>query len=323
MPAERITMRKVKEVLRLKFDAELSNRQIAQSCSMGHSTVGEYIRRFRQASLSWPLPEDIDDNHLEQLLFPQPQLGSSHIRPVPDCAYIHRELRRKGVTLMLLWQEYKQQHPQGYQYSQFCDLYRRWTKTIDAVMRQHHVAGEKMFVDFSGDGIPIVDRETGVVTEAQLFVAVLGASSYTYVEAFPSQELRWWIEGHIHAFEYFGGVTQAVVPDNTKTGVTKACYYEPDLNPTYNDLAKHYGTAILPARPRKPRDKAKVENGVLIAQRWIIARLRNHSFHSLEEINEAVPECLEDINDRKMREFGRSRRELYLDLDRPNLKPLP
>jgi transposase len=323
MPAERITMRKVKEVLRLKFDAELSNRQIAQSCSMGHSTVGEYIRRFRQASLSWPLPEDIDDNHLEQLLFPKPQLGSSHIRPVPDCAYVHRELRRKGVTLMLLWQEYKQQHPQGYQYSQFCDLYRRWTKSIDTVMRQHHVAGEKMFVDYAGMTVAIYDLQTAKMREAQIFVAVLGASNYCYAEATWTQSLADWIGAHTRAFAFFGGVPQVLVPDNLKAGVKKASFYEPDINPTYLDLANHYDTVVIPTRVGRPKDKAKVETGVQIVERWILARLRDRKFFSLHQLNQAIAKLLEDLNNRPFQKLPGSRSSAFESMDRPALNPLP
>jgi transposase len=232
-------MRKIKEVLRLKFDNQLSKRQIAQSCSIAHSTVSEYLRRFRQASLNWPLPKEIDDNQLEQLLFPHPQIGSPHRRPQPDWAYIHRQLRRKGVTLMLLWQEYKEVYPNGYQTSQFCHLYRQWVKQLDPVMRQEHRAGEKMFVDYAGMTAAVFDMQSAKMRQAQIFVAVLGASNYTYAEATWTQTLPDWIASHSRAFKYFGGVAQVVVPDNLKAGVSKACFYEPNINPTYLDMANH------------------------------------------------------------------------------------
>ena len=323
MTAERLTMRKVKEVLRLKFDVKLSNRRIAQSCSMSHSTVGEYIRRFRQSSLNWPLSEDIDDSRLEQLLFPPLQLGSPHIRPAPDCAYIHRELRRKGVTLMLLWQEYKQQHPAGYQYSQFCDRYRRWTRQIDPVMRQQHIAGEKMFVDYAGMTVAVYDLQNAKVRDAQVFVAVLGASNYCYAEATWTQSLADWIASHTRAFAFLGGVPQVLVPDNLKAGVKKASFYEPDINPTYLDLANHYATVVIPARVRRPKDKAKVETGVQIVERWILARLRNRQFFSLRQLNQAIAELLEDLNNKPFQKLPGTRKSAFESLYRPALNPLP
>ncbi len=242
----------------------------------------------------------------------------------PDWEYVHRELRRKGVTLLLLWQEYKESHPDdGYQYSAFCGHYRKFRSKLDVVLRQEHKAGEKLFVDYSGDGIGIVDPATGEPWEAQLFVATLGASSYTFAEATPTQELRWWIEAHIHTFEHLGGVTEITVPDNTRTAVTQPCRYEPDLNPTYLEMAQHYGTAVIPARSRKPRDKAKVESGVLIAQRWILAALRNHTFFSLQQANEAIAVKVDELNDRKFQKLPSTRRQLFESLDKPALKALP
>jgi transposase len=316
-------MRKVKEILRLKFDVKLSNRRIAQSCSMAHSTVGEYIRRFRRSSLSWPLPDDIDDSRLEQLLFPQPQIGLPHIRPAPDCCYIHSELRRKGVTLMLLWQEYKQEHPQGYQYSQFCELYRRWSRQIDPVMRQQHIAGEKMFVDYAGMTAPIYDLQSAKMRDAQIFVAVLGASNYCYAEATWTQSLADWIASHTRALAFFGGVPQVLVPDNLKAGVKKASFYEPDINPTYLDLANHYGTVVIPTRVGKPKDKAKVETGVQIVERWILARLRNRKFFSLHQLNQTIADLLQDLNSRPFQKLPGSRKSTFESIERPALKLLP
>ncbi len=316
-------MRKIREILRLRWDRGLSVRQVARSVSAAPGTISNCLSRAELAGLSWPLAEDLDDGALEALLYP-PTPHSTQARFTPDWSTIHRELRRKHVTLRLLWEEYKRDHPaDGYEYSQYCNLYRDYRSKLDVVMRQQHVAGEKVFVDYSGDGIEIVDRHTGEVREAQLFLAVLGASSYTYAEVTESQDLPCWIDAHIHAFEYFGGVTEITVPDNTRTAVTRACNYEPDLNPTYEEMARHYDTAVIPARKRKPKDKAKVEGGVLIAQRWILAALRNHTFFSLEQANRAIADKLEDLNDRRFQKLDTTRRELFETLDRPALKPLP
>jgi transposase len=316
-------MRKIKEVLRLKFDNQLSKRQIAQSCSIAHSTVSEYLRRFRQASLNWPLPEEIDDNQLEQLLFPRPQIGSPHRRPQPDWSYIHQQLRRKGVTLMLLWQEYKELYPNGYQTSQFCHLYRQWAKQLDPVMRQEHRAGEKMFVDYAGMTVAVFDMQSAKMRDAQIFVAVLGASNYTYAEATWTQTLPDWIASHTRAFNYFGGVAQVVVPDNLKAGVSKACFYEPNINPTYLDMANHYGTVVIPTRVRRPKDKAKVEVGVQIVERWILARLRDRQFFSLPQLNRAIADLLPELNGKPFQKMPGSRQSMFESIDRPALKPLP
>jgi transposase len=316
-------MRKIKEVVRLKWEHGLSNREIARSCSISRSTVADYLRRFEDEGLSWPLPPELDEAELEKRLFPLPQVPPSGSRPWPDWSEIHRELRRKGVTLFLLWEEYKQAHPQGYQYSWFCHQYREWTGKLDLVMRQEHRAGEKVFVDYAGQSAPVVDRTTGEIREAQIFIAVLGASNYTYAEATWSQSLPDWISSHVRAFQYFGGVAELVVPDNLKSGVTKACLYEPDLNPTYQDMANHYGCAVIPTRVRKPRDKAKVEVGVQLVERWILARLRNVTFFSLAELNATIRELLVKLNNRPFKKLPGSRRSLFETLDKPALKALP
>ena len=321
MPAKRLTMRRIREVLRLK-ELGLSGRKIASSLRIGLGTVSNYLARAKAAGLSWPLPEDIDDGALERTLFAEP-LKPISSPPLPEWSLVHSELKRKHVTLRLLWEEYKEANPGGYQYSWFCHLYRRWAGTLKVWMRQSHRAGEKLFVDYSGDGIPMVDRRGGELKETQLFVAVMGASNYVYAEATETQQLPDWLQCHRHALEFIDGVPALIVPDQTRTAVKKPCRYDPELNPSYRELAEHYGTSIVPARPRKPRDKAKVEVGVLIVQRWIIAALRNRSFFSLQEINAAIRELLEKINDRPMRKLGRSRRELFEELDRPQLRPLP
>ena len=323
MPAERLTMRKIREVFRLKFDCDLSNRQIANSCSIARSTVAEYLFRFQQAALSWPLSQDIDDNQLEQLLYPQLPAVPPEQRAVADWSDVHQQLRHKSVTLMLLWQEYKELHPSGYQYSQFCYLYRQWAGRIDPVMRQEHRAGEKMFVDYAGMTVAVFDMQSAKMRQAQIFVAVLGASNYTYAEATWSQTLPDWIGSHCRSFAFFGGVPQLVVPDNLKAGVNKACFYEPDINPTYLDMANHYGTAVVPARVKKAKDKAKVEVAVQVVERWILARLRNRQFFSLSQLNEAIAELLVDLNSKPFQKLPGCRKQLFDTLDRPALNPLP
>jgi transposase len=323
MANRRLSMRKIIEVLRLKWDQQLTHRQIAQSCSLSHSTVQEYLRRAQQAGLSWPVPAELDEAAIERLLFPPAAISAPDIRKMPPMDHLFQELRKKGVTLQLLWHEYKQGNPDGYQYSQFCRLYRQWAQKLDVCLHQEYRAGEKLFVDYAGETIPIQDPLTGKMQTAYLFVATLGASNYTFVEASLAQDLPSWIQSHVHAFEFLGGVPQILVPDNLKVGVTHPCRYEPDINPTYQDLAEHYGTAVIPARVVKPRDKAKVEAAVLVAERWILAALRNRTFFSLTELNQAVAEKLHDLNNRKFQKLPTTRRALFENLDRPALKPLP
>jgi transposase len=316
-------MRKIKEVLRLKWAQGLSNRQIAKTCGIARPTVGEYLRRATEAGLAWPLPPDLDEAALERQLFPPPPSLPAQARGVPDWALVHQELKRKGVTLFLLWQEYRETHPEGYQYSWFCDHYRAWQGKLDVVMRQDHRAGEKLFVDYAGQTMPVVDRGTGEIREAEIFVAVLGASNYTYAEATWTQGLPDWIGSHRRAFAFLGGVPELVVPDNLRAGVSKAHRYEPDLNPTYQDMASHYGVAVLPARVRRPRDKAKVEAGVLLIERWILAALRRRTFFSLAELNAAIAGLLEKLNARPFKKLPGCRRAHFEALDRPALNPLP
>ncbi|MCP5347368.1 MAG: IS21 family transposase [Pseudomonadales bacterium] len=323
MPAKRLSMRKIKEVLRLKWVSGLSNRKIAASCGIGRPTVSEYLRRAESAGLRWPLPDDLDEARLERLLFPPPPDLPAQQRGIPDWANIHGELKRPGVTLFLLWQEYRQAHPDGYQYSWFCEHYRAWQGKLDLVMRQDHRAGEKLFVDYAGQTVPVIDRATGEIRQAQIFVGVLGASNYTYVEATWSQSLPDWIGSHVRTFRFLGGIPELVVPDNLRAGVSKAHRYEPDANPTYQDMASHYGVAILPTRVRKPRDKAKVESGVLVVERWILASLRHRQFFSLAELNAAISDLLGKLNARSFRKLPGCRRDHFEQLDRPALRPLP
>jgi len=315
-------MRKIKEVIRLK-SCGLSERQISASLSIGKGTVWDYLKRLSAAGLSWPLPDGMDEAALERLLFP----SSGSFRPLnhhlPDFAVIHGELKRKGVTLAILWEEYRQLHPDGYQYSRFCEIYRQWAGKLDLVMRQEHKAGERLFVDYAGLTVDIINRDTGEALSAQIFVAVMGASNYTYAEATWTQGLPDWIGSHVRAFKYLGAVPQISVPDNLRSGVSKACRYEPDINPTYAAMAAHYGIAVIPARVRKPKDKAKVEAGVLLVERWILARLRNMSFFSLAELNEAISELLERLNAKPFRKLPGSRKSQFESIDLPAMKPLP
>ena len=316
-------MRKIREVLRLCWDKGLSSRQASGSCGVARGTVRNILDRAERAHLSWPIPEDLDDASLENLLFPSSIPLTTERRNMPSFDYIRTELTRKHMTLRLLWEEYRENNPDGYQYSQFCLRYRAWLGTLDVSLRQDYKAGEKLFVDYAGDTIPIHDPATGAVTPAYLFVAALGASNYTYAEAVLSRELPSWIRLHVHTFEFMGCVPEIVVPDNVTTGVTHPCRYEPDLNPTYQDFATYYSTAVIPARVRKARDKARVESAVLIAERWIIAVLRNHTFFSIGELNRAIRERLVDFNNRPLQKMKVSRKHLFETIDKPAMKPLP
>ena len=293
------------------------------SLQVPHTTVGDHVRRAKAAGLGWPLPDGLHDDALEALLFSSPA-PAVVARPLPDWAKVHVELRRPHVTLMLLWLEHKETFPDGHAYSQFCELYRRWRRQVDVVMRQEHKAGEKLFVDFPGRQIPIYDARTGVVAfKAELFVAVLGASSYLYAEALRSQELLHWITGHVHVFEALGGCPRVVVCDNLRSGVTRPNRYEPDVNATYQEMAAHYGVAVIPTRSYKPRDKAKVEAGVLLAERWIMARLRNERFTSLGEANIQIAGLVEWVNAPPFKKLAGSRASVFEEIDRPALRALP
>ena len=315
-------MRKIRETLRLHYDAGLGVRAISRSLKASPSTVREYLVRAKLQGLSWPLPESLDDAALLQRLYPTPRTNSKRLPP-PQWSKVHRELRRKGVTLALLWEEYKAVHPEGMQYSWFCARYREWAAKVDVVMRQEHRAGERMFVDYAGHTVAVANRDTGELREAQIFVAVLGASNYTYAEATWTQTLPDWIASHVRAFQFMGGSTELLIPDNLRSAVSRANRYEPDTNPTYHDLACHYAVAVLPARVKKPRDKAKAEVGVQVVERWVLAALRNRTFFSLVELNAAIAKLLERLNNRPFRKLPGSRRELFEQLDRPALRPLP
>ena len=324
MPAQRLSMRHLRELLRLHHVNRLPQQAIAKSLGLGQGTVSKYLGRARRAGLSWPLPPELDDDlRLEALLFPPPPDLPAEARPKPDWAEIRRELARPDVTLYLLWEEYKARHPDGFSYSWFCDLYKDWLARLKPTLRQVHLAGDKLFVDYAGRTMEVLDGLTGEVRTAHVFVAVLGASNFTYAEATFTQTLPDWIASHVRAFTFFGGAARQTVSDNLKAGITKACFYEPVVNRTYADLARHYATAIVPARPYKPRDKAKAEVGVQIVGRWILARLRHQRFFSLAALNQAIRTLLDELNERPLRGLGRSRRALFEEIDRPALTPLP
>jgi transposase len=323
MPQERLTVRKIKEVLRLKFEAKLSNRVTAGACKVSNSTVGEYLKRAEAAGISWPLGE-IGEEELYQKLFPEKAVVSERKYPLPDWEEIQKDKRKKGVTLQLLWQEYKEKYPEGYQYSRFCEYFQRW-KDSQVEPRRHieHTGGEQMQVDYAGLKIPVTDPETGEISQVSVFVAILPASNYIYAEAQSSENQCNWNNGHVRALEYFGGVPKIVVPDNLKTGITKPNYYEPGVNLAYQDLAEYYQFAVLPARIKKPRDKGSGENGVQNVGRWVIAPLRNNKFFSVHEVNLAFKEKLDQLNNKVMQSVGRTRRQEFEEIDRPNLRPLP
>ena len=323
-------MRQIKEVLRLKHAHQLSVREIARSCGLPPSTVNDYLVRAQAAGLSWPLPEGLDDQQLQQQLLNASQDPPEEAaappaeppRPLPDWAEIHKELGRRSVTLRLLWQEYRERFPNGYGYTQFCEYYHRWAETLDPVMRHHHAPGEKMFVDWAGQTIPI-HQPNGVVAEASLFVAVLGASNKTFAHAFADQKQPSWIAAHCQAYAYFGGVARVTVPDNPKTGVIKPCRYEPLLHRTYQEMAEHFGTVIIPARPRRPRDKAKAETGVLIAERQILAALRDHTFFEVAGVNQAIQPLLIKLNAQPFQKLDGSRDSWFETYEKAKLLPLP
>jgi transposase len=323
MAAERLSMRQIREILRQKWALGLAHRAVAESVGLGLGTISSVLTRAQGAGLDWPQVQLMTEAALESRLYGRPEVVGQRQRPAPDAAWIHAERRKPGVTLELLHLEYLERHPDGYRYTRFCDLYRRWLKRRGLSMRQVHRAGDKCFVDYAGQKPRLLDPATGEVNEVELFVAALGASNYTYAEATRTQQVPDWIASHARAFAFFGGVTTAVVCDQLKSGVVVPCRYEPGLQRTYEDFAAHYGTAILPARPAKPRDKASAEVAVQIAERWILARLRHETFFTLDTLNTRIAELLTALNARRMRRYGTSRRELFERLDQPALRPLP
>ncbi len=324
MPAKRgLTMRQMRQMLRLLHDG-VSAREVGRRLGLARSTVQDNHERAKKAGITWPLASDLTDDLLEQRLFSKAgYIPGVRRRAEPDWATLAREIKRPGVNLQVLWEEYRDVHPEGYGYSRFCDLFREFQRRLSPVMRQHHAAGDKLFVDYSGKKIPIIDAATGEVREAEIFVAVLGASHFTYAEATFTQTLPDWIGAHVRMFRFFGGVPRLLVPDNLKSGVNKASFYDPEINRSYGAMAAHYDIGIVPARPRRPRDKAAVEAGVRFTQTYVLGRLRHLTFFSLAECNAAITQVLERLNTKVMRRLGMSRRDLFESIERPALKPLP
>jgi transposase len=324
MAANRITMRKIREVLRLRFEASLSVRQINASTKISVGAIQKLLTKANQLSLSWPLPDSLDDVELAKLFYPKADTRPSQRFQVPNWPEMHKELKAKGVTKQLLWEEYCQQYPNRcLSYSQFCDRYLNWAKKQKRSMRQTHKAGDKLFVDYAGQTMPIVSSTTGEVRTAQIFVAVLGASNYTYAEATWSQSLPDWLASHVRTFEFIGGTPVMVVPDNLRSAVSKACRYDPELNPSYQQLAEHYSVAVMPARPYKPKDKSKAEVGVQIIERWILARLRHQTFFSLAELNHCIASLLTEVNLKPFKQLPGNRLQWFEQLDKPLLSELP
>lgn len=322
MATDRLSMRNVREILRQKLQLKSTHRAVAVAVGVSAGAVGSVMVRWNKLGLTWEQVESLSEDELEQRLY-GPRLPSTAARPMPDMLWVHRELKRPAVTLELLHLEYLERHPDGYRYSRFCDHYNEWLAKQRLSMRQVHRAGEKVFIDYSGRKPVVIDPVTGEAREAELYVSVLGASSFVFAEATWTQQLADFIGSTTRALEFFGGVPGALVIDNLKSGVTKADRYEGDVNRTFEEMARHYGTVVLPARPYKPKDKAKVEVSVQVVQRWILARLRNRTFHSLGELNLAIDELLQALNQRVTRHLKRSREQLFTELDKPCLKPLP
>ena len=318
-----MSMRKIREVLRLTHELGLSVRQVREATGVGKTAVSEYVDRARVIGITWSIPPEITDAELERRLFTPAGFDEGSTKRLPDWSKVHEELKRRGVTLMILWEEHRTEHVDGHGYSRFCELYGEWRRRLSPTMRQTYVAGDKLFVDWAGDTVPIIDPMTGEVHEAHLFIAVLGASSYTYAEARWSETLPNWIGAHVNTLDFLGGAPKAAVPDNLKAGITKPSRYEPGVNRTYQDLADHYGFVVLPARVRRPRDKAKVEAAVGIVSRFVLGKLRNRRFFSLVELNDAVRDCVTTINAKVMKHLKQSRNDLFASIDRPALNGLP
>lgn len=324
MPTESISMRKLKEILRLKYQAKLSNRKIAKSLSISPGTVSTYITRAKMMGLvSWPLPDKWSDTKLNHQFLQTKHTPRTAI-PLPNWPEFQLELKRKGVTKQLLWQEYAERNSNNhYSYPQLCRHYKSWASKLQPSMRQNHVAGEKLFIDYCGPTVQLVNPDTGECRGAQVFVAVMGASNYTYAEATLSQKLEDWVMSHVRCFEFLGGVPDLLIPDNLKSATTRACKYDPDLNPTYQQMASHYNVTILPARPLKPKDKAKAENGVLIVERWIMGVIRKEVFYSLFQLNQRIKDLIAWMNNKPFQKISGTRSSLFNEIDLPALKPLP
>lgn len=322
MARRRQSLRKIKEILRL-HESGIEKTKIAVITSLTRKTVREYLNRADNANLKYQDINNLSSKEIYAKLFSLNSEQTQHKKTQPDWSWIHQEMKKKNVTLTLLWEEFIQENPRGIRSSQFSYHYNHWKKKLNLSMRQTHKLGEKCFVDYAGHTIPIVDQNTGEIKKAQIFVAILGASNYTYAEATWTQSTQDWTSSHANAFEYFGGVTELVIPDNLRTGINKACRYEPEINKSYHDLAMHYGVAVMPTRIRKPKDKSKVENAVQVVERWILASLRNRTFFSLSELNKAISELLEKLNNKPFKKLPGTRKSIFNEQEKSTLKPLP
>lgn len=317
-------IKKIREVLRLKFKLELHNRAIGRMINASPSTISRYSSPFQQQGLNWEQLETMGDDEINNILYEKKSIRSKQDFIEPDFKRIHQELKLKTVTLQLLWEEYCETYKErAYSRTQFCKMYKKWKNRLNASMRQIHKAGDKLFVDYAGSTVPVVDGHSGEIRKAQIFVAVMGASNYIYAEATWTQQMPDWIGSHVRAFAYFQGVPALCVPDNLRSGIKKACRYEPEINSTYLEMIRHYGSAVLPARPYKPTDKPKVENGVLVIGRWILARLRHQQFFTLFELNQAIAKLLIEVNLKPFQKLLGSRLSQFEAIDKPALKPLP
>lgn len=327
MSQERLRMKKLREVLRLHFECKLTNRKIAKALSLSPTTISSYIKATKLAHLDWNQVAQLSDSQLTEMIEPHcKQLSQKTSKKNPiDFVYVHSQLKIKGVTRELLHQEHQQKGAsiKAISYTEFCRQYREFKKTLKPSMRQTHIAGEKTFVDYAGPTVSIYNNESGQAHQAVIFVGTLGASNFTYAEATMTRSLPDWIGSHVRMFEYFDGVSETLVPDNEKSAVNKACYYDPEVNPNYIALAAHYNTAVIPARPYHPKDKAKVEVAVQVVERWILARLRHHKFFSLTELNESISHLLEELNNKPFKKLIGSRRSHFESYEKTALKPLP
>ena len=322
MPGKRLSMNKIREILRLRLNLGFGVRKVGKICNVSHSTVLDYERRIKKAGLSWDAIKDMNEPELLNILSSE-QLNCKKNRPMPDFQYLFSEMKKKNVTLTLLWHEYKEKYPDGYQFTQFRYYYNKEKKKLNISLRQNYRAGDKLFTDYAGDTIPVINSLTGEVRKAYIFTTVLAATNYTFCEASFERDNIGYLSSNINALEFYGGVPALIIPDNLKTAVTKSDRFESNLNRTFEEFANYYGLAILPARVRKPKDKAKVEKGVQIVEQWIIASLRKRTFFSLEELNNSIRELLDKLNNRKMKQFNASRKELFDRLEKSQLKSLP
>ena len=317
-------MKKVKEILRLRYITNISYRQIGRALNVPKATVSDYCKRFEISKYAIDKLLEFDEDKIYQLLFPEKKKTiKNKDRPLPDVEYIHKEIAKKGVTFELLWMEYKEQNPDGYGISQFKEYYYKFKNKINPTMRQTYIPGYQMFVDYSGLTVPYYDNKTGEIFKAQIFVAVLGHSGYVFVHATPSQKQEYFIKSHIFCFEFYEGAPKVIVPDNLKSAIISNNKKGIVVNESYADFCHHYNCAVKPARPKKPQDKGIVEQAVQGIQRWILAVFRKRTFFSVDEINQAIAPLMDKYNNKTIKFLGKSRYELFIQEEKKHLQPLP